>query len=153
MPILRIPFEIEVEVPSDVYAPVIWALTKSLGTLSQPAAARLAGMSCSAFSRDFSRVFGVNFRSARSQLRLHIAAVLLCDTSMRVSEITRVMQYESLQEFERAFKRRYGAPPTRYRQINVASDLLVFCTSSPNAPGAYSAILPRRLAETKNQTR
>jgi AraC-like DNA-binding protein len=111
-------FTVNVDVPDAAYMPVIQAIVERYGCLSQSEAARLSGMSLSNFSHRFTEVFGKNFRTVRREIRLHLGAILLSTTKMRIADIAYRLGYDSPTTFERSFKRQYGVSPTTYRSLD-----------------------------------
>ena len=138
---IRIQFEVQLAIPDDHYSLVMNALVTTLGKLWVQQAARLAGRSRSEFSRYFTIDFGLSFRSACRQVRYYVATVLLTDTSMRVSEIATQLGYDSLATFERGFRSWHGMSPTRYRNQEQASQVLVFRTSGSHCRSSRSGSL------------
>jgi len=132
LPQIAVHLTVYVDVPTGAYVPVMEALMQRMGNLSLSQAARVAGKSKSRFSHDFGRVFGQNFRTVRLQVRLHLAAVLLTRTPMRISEVAGTLEYSSLVAFERTFKQQYEMSPTDYRKSKKASQVLSFGNSRHN---------------------
>src|SRR5262249_39794806 len=143
----RIPVQITVhiELPSEKFADVMCILIDRRGNLSRSEAAALTGQSDSGFSHEFRKQLGLPFREARLRVRLHIAAQLLCDTTMRISEVARTVGYDSLQKFEQSFRKRYQKTPTDYRESKFASQGLVFCISRSNTSAQKLDIVAPRL--------
>jgi AraC-like DNA-binding protein len=80
---------------------------------------RLAGksnLSRSAFAERFARRAGRPLGTYIAELRLASAADLLLDTTQPISAIASDVGYESEAAFSRAFSRRYGMPPSRWRR-------------------------------------
>jgi len=50
------------------------------------------------------------------EVRLERAKTLLGEQGTRPSEVAQAVGFESVAHFTRQFKRRYGAPPSRYRE-------------------------------------
>lgn len=71
--------------------------------------------------RQLQRVFtenaGMGFRSYLRQLRLSNAADLLVGTDLSVGEIADAVGYGDASQFAKAFRRVYGASPSRYRAM------------------------------------
>jgi AraC-like DNA-binding protein len=78
--------------------------------------AQKSNLSRSAFAERFTRRAGQPPATYIAQLRLASAADLLLDTSQPVSAIASDVGYESEAAFSRAFSRRYGLPPSRWRR-------------------------------------
>lgn len=81
--------------------------------------AHAAGCSVSTLERLFRRHAGVPAGTWLRDLRLETAAGLLRETAMRVGEVADRVGFEDPLYFSRAFRSRYGVPPSRYvvRQI------------------------------------
>ncbi|WP_135452927.1 AraC family transcriptional regulator [Mycobacterium sp. DL99] len=77
--------------------------------------ADLARHSRSTFAERFTRLFGQSPAAYVTERRLDRAADLLRSTTTSVSKIGQAVGYTSDSAFSRAFQRRYGAPPLRWR--------------------------------------
>ncbi|KHO23156.1 cupin domain-containing protein [Mycolicibacterium setense] len=77
--------------------------------------ADLARHSRSTFAERFTRLFGQPPVAYVTERRLDRAADLLLSTTVSVSKIGQAVGYTSDSAFSRAFQRRYGAPPLRWR--------------------------------------
>lgn len=77
--------------------------------------ARVAALSRSALAARFTRSLGVPPAAYVAARRLDRAAELLRDTDSPVAEVGRAVGYASEAGFSRAFHRRFGAPPLRWR--------------------------------------
>ncbi|WP_309082440.1 AraC family transcriptional regulator [Zhihengliuella sp.] len=86
------------------------------GDVRLSVAARLAGMSESAFSRYFTRASGQNFAAMVRRLRIAHATKLLLRTSLPVAQIAHQVGYANLSNFNRQFRRETGRTPTAYRR-------------------------------------
>lgn len=91
--------------------------------LEQPAArhsvatlATAAGMSRSAFAREFSRAMSLSPMEFVARTRLHHAAELLRSTDMPVKVIAANIGFASRSHFSRAFRDGYGADPSAFRR-------------------------------------
>lgn len=69
--------------------------------------------------RLFKQETGVHIRDLLTERRLTAAANLLTTTDMEVKEIAYFVGYGHHSSFVRAFHRRFGQPPKRYRDIGV----------------------------------
>jgi AraC-like DNA-binding protein len=78
--------------------------------------AREAGMSRAAFARNFSASVGEPPHSYLTRWRMGIAAQLLEETDLRLSEIASRVGYRSEFSFSRAFKLARGTSPIQYRR-------------------------------------
>lgn len=83
----------------------------TLDTLAQE-----AGLSKSALTEKFTRLLGQPPMAYLTDWRLELAAEALRSTSHSVQRIAHEAGYESEAAFNRAFKRRFGDPPARYRR-------------------------------------
>jgi AraC-like DNA-binding protein len=78
--------------------------------------AREAGLSRTVFSERFRHFLGESPVAYLTRWRLLLAARALTGTSRSVAQIASDVGYESEAALNRAFKRRYGLPPARYRR-------------------------------------
>jgi transcriptional regulator GlxA family with amidase domain len=76
---------------------------------------RAVGLSRAALARRFIAVTGRSPRRQLIELRLAIGAALLEGSDASLAEVAARVGYTSEFAFSRAFKRRYGAPPSRFR--------------------------------------
>jgi AraC family transcriptional regulator len=98
--------------------------------------ARSAMFSKFHFTRVFQRVTGVSPGRFLSALRLQKAKELLVSTSMKVSDISISVGYNSVGTFSSRFSRSVGMPPTIYRQREGFADAI---TAEPVGAGFSSA--------------
>lgn len=78
--------------------------------------ASIAGMSRSAFAREFSQAFAISPMEFVARTRLHHAAEMLRSTNMPVKVIAANIGFSSRSHFSRAFRDGYGADPSSYRR-------------------------------------
>jgi len=78
-------------------------------------AARLAGMSDSAFSRYFKAASGQTFSDMVARLRLEHACRLLASTTMPIAIVAREAGFANLSNFNRRFRAAHGMTPRVYR--------------------------------------
>jgi AraC-like DNA-binding protein len=78
--------------------------------------AQEAGMSRSALTERFAKFLGQSPMAYLTDWRLEIGAEALRSTSRSVQRVAADVGYESEAAFNRAFKRKFGAPPARYRR-------------------------------------
>jgi AraC-like DNA-binding protein len=83
--------------------------------------AETAGLSRSTLSERFARCIGQAPMAYLADWRLEIAAETLRTTSRNVLQVAGDVGYESEAAFNRAFKRRFGEPPARYRREHRAA--------------------------------
>jgi AraC-like DNA-binding protein len=81
---------------------------------------RTAGMSRTAFGRRFRSVVGVPPIAYLSEWRLASAARLLRETTAPVATVARRVGYSTPFALSAAFRRKYGVPPGRYRELKTA---------------------------------
>jgi|SRR5688572_3584551 len=100
------------------------AVSRALGALHRSPAqdwtldalAREVGISRSALTERFTKYLGVAPMSYLTDWRLELGAEALRTSSRSVQSIALDAGYESEAAFNRAFKRRFAAPPARYRR-------------------------------------
>jgi len=80
-----------------------------------PEAALLAGMSAPSFSLFFKRKLGKGFIDYIHEVRLRHAARLILETKMLVGDIAYQSGFNSLNFFNKIFRRHYGVTPLQYR--------------------------------------
>jgi len=85
------------------------------GDLKLEGLARVAGVTLSHFSRSFTATVGESPRAYVERLRLERAAVLLIVRAASVLEIALDSGFQSHETFTRAFSRRFGVAPSRWR--------------------------------------
>ncbi len=83
--------------------------------LSLTKVAKSVNISSNYLSEKFKKVTGVNFVDYIARTRIEKARHLLRDPNLRVSEIAFAVGFQSLSQFNRAFKRLSGKSPTDYR--------------------------------------
>lgn len=99
-----------------VAAALSYILENLTGVVRLPTAARIAGMSDSAFSRYFKRASGLTFTEMVGQLRLAQAAKLLVQTDQPVLTIAEAVGYTNLSNFNRRFLATFARTPSAYRR-------------------------------------
>jgi AraC family transcriptional regulator len=87
--------------------------------------ARVAGITRSHFSRSFTATIGESPRAYVERLRLERAAVLLVMRAASVLEIALDCGFQGQETFTRAFSRRYGVAPGRWRHASGSYRLAV----------------------------
>lgn len=90
-------------------------LDKPAAPHSVASLAQTAGMSRSAFARDFSCNLSMSPMAFVAKTRLHHGAELLKSTRLPVKVIAASIGFASRSHFSRAFAAAYGADPSRYR--------------------------------------
>lgn len=81
--------------------------------------AKEAGLSRATFARQFNASVGEPPHNYLTRWRMGVAAQLLQETDLRLSEIAGRVGYQSEFSFSRAFKRWRGVAPVRFRRIAV----------------------------------
>jgi AraC family transcriptional regulator len=84
--------------------------------------AQLSNVSTWYFTKIFHALYGEGPQAMAARLRLDRAAELLSRTSLSVGEIGEVCGFENNCSFSRAFRDRYGCPPSSYRLNARASE-------------------------------
>lgn len=84
--------------------------------LSLAAVAQAVNMSASYFSEKFKEITGLNFVTYVARTRIEKARNLLHKPNLRISEIAFEVGFQSLSQFNRAFKQVTGKAPSEYRQ-------------------------------------
>ena len=87
------------------------ALTHSVADL-----ASTAGMSRSAFAREFSRIFQLSPMEFVAKTRLHRAAEMLRATGVPIKVVAASAGFSSRSHFSRAFRDAYGVDPSQFRK-------------------------------------
>jgi AraC-like DNA-binding protein len=112
--------------------PALSAYLRSLGTCDAPAIsaimeanyhhnlpleafAQMCHRSLSSFKREFRRQYQTSPGKWLLERRLARAAALLAATRLSITEITLECGFEDLSHFSKAFKERFGRPPSAYR--------------------------------------
>ncbi|SNT55888.1 AraC-type DNA-binding protein [Asanoa hainanensis] len=75
--------------------------------------ARLAGMSVSAFHRNFQTVTAMSPIQFQKRIRLHQARLLLATDPGDIAGVGARVGYDSPSQFSREYRRAFGAPPSR----------------------------------------
>lgn len=83
--------------------------------LSLGAVAKVAGASVFHFCKLFRKATGLKFTEYVTRIRLEDAKQKLLNPNLRVSEIAYDVGFQSLTQFNRAFKRIFGQSPTEFR--------------------------------------
>ena len=86
------------------------------GTISQPHAAALAGLSPAAFSRYFHKRMGRTFETYVNEVRISHASRMLQESEKTVAEIAFACGFNNLSNFNRRFRQFRGTPPTLHRR-------------------------------------
>lgn len=78
--------------------------------------ARQAKLTPNYFSHTFRKLSGIPFQSYLQELRLTFAKSLLAASDLPVTEVCHASGFNTLTHFERAFKKRFGCPPSGLRK-------------------------------------
>ena len=76
--------------------------------------ARLAGMSVSAFHRNFQTVTAMSPIQFQKRIRLHQARLLLATDPGDIAGVGQRVGYDSASQFSREYRRAFGAPPSQH---------------------------------------
>ncbi|TDX02404.1 helix-turn-helix domain-containing protein [Dinghuibacter silviterrae] len=79
-------------------------------------AAKIAGMTETAFSRFFKAKTGITFVDCLNDIRLGHASRMLIDTTNSIAEIAYDCGFNSISNFNRIFKKKKGSRPKEFRQ-------------------------------------
>lgn len=90
-------------------------------SLSMDELSRLTHFSKSYINQVFTKCYDIPPLKYHALLRMQKAQSLLRNTSMTISEITNLLDFSSLQDFCRAFKKIIGVTPSAYRVISPAA--------------------------------
>ena len=89
--------------------------------LTLDAIARAAGLNRAKLTRGFRALFDCSVSDALAEKRLGGARRMLRETDLPVASIGYACGYHNNASFTRAFSRRYGMPPTRLREAELAA--------------------------------
>ena len=104
-----------VNLPDATFGYIFEEIAHGRGWLGQDHAARLAGLSPSHFSREFSKRYKQSFREVQLAIRLELSALTLTLTSWRMTDIAAEFHYSHLKKWDHRFKKYFGVSPTAYR--------------------------------------
>lgn len=110
-------------------------LDKPAALHSVASLASIAGMSRSAFAREFSNTLSMSPMAFVAKTRLHHAAELLRSTKLPVKVIAASIGFASRSHFSRAFASAYGADPSRFRSTAPTSSAAVTSGGLPANEG------------------
>jgi AraC-like DNA-binding protein/ligand-binding sensor protein len=108
------------EEPAAIARARILIAEQAADQVSLAAIARAVNMSASYFSAKFKQITGINFVEYVARTRIEKARHLLQNPKLRVSEIAYEVGFQSLSQFNRAFKSFTGKAPSEYRQSVVS---------------------------------
>jgi len=101
---------------------VTMVLDRPAAAHSVASLARAAGMSRSAFAREFSTNLATSPMAFVARTRLHQAAQLLAGTRLPIKVIAKSVGFASRSHFSRAFAAAYGADPSGFRRGTERTD-------------------------------
>jgi AraC-like DNA-binding protein len=84
--------------------------------LTLPAVARVVNVSATYFSQIFHKSVGIPFVEYVARVRVEKAKNLLLNPNLRISEIAFEVGFQSISQFNRAFRRITGTTPKQYRE-------------------------------------
>lgn len=84
--------------------------------MSLAAVAKAVNMSASYFGQKFKEITGINFVTYVARTRIEKARHLLHNPKLRIGEVAFEVGFQSLSQFNRAFKSVTGKAPSEYRQ-------------------------------------
>jgi two-component system response regulator YesN len=67
------------------------------------------------FSQLFKQRMGIGYKDYVIQLRMERAKELLCDSSLRITDVAELVGYPDIRYFTQVFRKRYHVTPTEYR--------------------------------------
>ena len=114
---------IEIEVPDSRFLPVLREVVARQEPLTRDEAAELARMQPRTFTRAFAQEFGGSFRELQNEIKLQVAACLLLHTGLSIADVGERAGYLDVRKFRAAFKKRFGASPSGYRERRRGSPL------------------------------
>jgi len=97
----------------DIYATNDWIKDNYKSAFAVDALAEKIDMSVSSFHRKFKAAIGMGSLQCQKQLRLMEARRLLLDEHYRVTDVAWEVGYESLSQFIRDYKKRFGLSPQK----------------------------------------
>lgn len=98
-------------------------LDKPAGHHTVAELAAIAGMSRSAFAKEFTHAFAMSPMEFVGKTRLHHAAALLQSTNLPVKVIAASIGFASRSHFSRAFSAAYGADPSKFHSRTARPEL------------------------------
>ncbi len=84
--------------------------------------ARVFGFSPAYLSRMFQKYAGINYKAYVIDLRTEAGYRLLMNTAKAAGEIAQECGFPDSRSFARAFRKRYGMPPTEYRKRSMGGN-------------------------------
>jgi AraC-like DNA-binding protein/mannose-6-phosphate isomerase-like protein (cupin superfamily) len=103
----------------DLRAAVLYVDRHFREPLTLAAAAAQAHLSPNYFSERFRQYTGTSFQLYLQERRLRFARSLLCSTPLAVTEVCHAAGFNSPSHFGRAYRRRYGEPPSARRNATM----------------------------------
>ena len=106
----------EVESSSEICSAINYIKENYNSRISLDKISKVAGFSRSHFMYKFKELMGITFKDYLNHVRIIKAEEILCRNEMTVSEIAYAVGFNSLRQFERAFKKIIGISPTEHRR-------------------------------------
>ena len=107
--------------PAEIWKARSFIDQHSTEELSLTEVAKMVGISPNHFSEKFKEVTGLNFVNYVARIRFGKACRLLEDVDVRISEIAFAVGFQSLSQFNRAFKKIVGQSPSHFRAGLIAA--------------------------------
>lgn len=98
--------------------PVLQYMQANCGHVSRASVAEAFHYNESYFSRMVKKATGQSFYKLLTDIRLAKAQELLCESSLPISEMTRMVGLSSTSNFHKLFREKYGQSPGSYRKQN-----------------------------------
>jgi len=112
--------------------------------LTVPLIAGYFGLSRSRFEHLFTRETGTTFRDGLREIRLSRGSTLLADARLRIKEVSARCGYSTTSSFTRAFEKRFGLSPSRFRRLSENMSAL------PQTPMGASGPAPQHIEQTNS---
>ena len=130
----------EVEETSSIGKAIHFIKTHYQSRISLEEVAEKAGISRFHFTRLFKKIMGISFSDYLNYLRTKKAEEILLKKGINVSEIAFSVGYNSLRQFERAFKSVYGSTALQHRKMMLGE----------NAPKRKKRASPQKKEQNSN---
>ena len=100
------------------FAQILWYIQKNYTTVTLQSLAETFHYNPSYLSSLIKKNTGRTLFDILSDLKMNEAAELLRHTNMKISQISDILGYDSVDYFSRLFKKTYGVPPKQYALQN-----------------------------------
>lgn len=115
----RLPVEVRLQIKNERLTHVVEAMERNMEEpLSNEELARIGGLSVRHMERLFQADFGTTPRRFYQRIRLDGAERLLRDSRMSVIDVAVACGFKSHAHFTRAYRTRFGAPPSRHARLS-----------------------------------